>query len=60
MPTNDQIILKQLLEDRKRDTAPELSESDYFELFCGEQVLKNYDASYDDIEGGVVGLQFCQ
>lgn len=55
MPTNDQIILKQLLEDRKRDTAPELSESDYFELFCGEQVLKNYDASYDDIEGGLVG-----
>ncbi len=52
MPTNDQIILRQLLEDRKRDVAPELSDADYFELFCAEQILKNYDASYDELLDG--------
>jgi hypothetical protein len=55
MPTNDQIILKQLLEDQKRELAPELSEADYFEVFCAEQALKNFDVSYDDIEEGIVG-----
>jgi hypothetical protein len=54
VPTNDQIILKQLLEDRKRDVAPELSQASYFELFCAEQILKNYDSSYDDIGEGIV------
>jgi len=55
VPTNDQIILRQLLEDRKRDVAPELSDADYFELFCAEQILKNYDASYDELQEGIVG-----
>lgn len=55
MPTNDQIILWQLLEERKREVAPELSEDDYFEIFVAEQALKDYDLSYEDIEEGIVG-----
>jgi hypothetical protein len=55
VPTNDQIILTQLLEERKREIAPELSEANYFELFCSEQILKDYDASYDEIEEGITG-----
>ena len=55
MTTNDQIILKQLLEDRKREIAPNISESDYFEIFCAEQIIKDYDPSYDEVEDGIVG-----
>ncbi len=55
MPGNDLILLKQLLDDKKGEIAPELNDSDYFEFFCAEQILKNYDVSYDDIEEGIVG-----
>ncbi len=55
MPSNDEIILRQLLEERKTERAPEMSEADYFELFTAEQVLKDYDLSYDEIQDGVVG-----
>jgi len=55
MPTNDQIILRQYLAARKCELAPELAEASYFELFAAEQVLKDYDLSYDEIEAGMVG-----
>jgi hypothetical protein len=29
--------------------------SDYFELFTSEQILKDYDLSYDELLGGIVG-----
>src|SRR3989304_2708126 len=55
MPSNDEIILKQLLEERKTERAPEMSDADYFELFTAEQVLKDHDLSYDELQDGVVG-----
>lgn len=55
MPSNDEIILKQLLKERKTERAPEMSDPDYFELFTAEQVLKDYDLSYDELQDGVVG-----
>jgi hypothetical protein len=48
-------ILKELVSQLNSQVAPELSESDYFELFCNEQILKDYDLSYDEIEMGTVG-----
>jgi hypothetical protein len=32
-----------------------MSDVDYFELFAAEQVLKDYDLSYDELQDGVVG-----
>lgn len=55
MASNDQIILNHLLEKRKQIIAPELHDSRFFELFMSEQLLKNYDLSYDEIEAGAVG-----
>ncbi len=55
MPSNDQIILNQVLEETKSERAPEMSDADYFELFTAEQVLKDYDLSYDETQDGVVG-----
>jgi hypothetical protein len=54
MPTNDLILLDALVEERKQDIAPESSAPDFFEQFAAEQVLKNFDLSYEEIEQGDV------
>ena len=54
MSNNDLILARQLLEQRRRELAPELSESEYFQLFVSEQALKDHDLSYDEIGQGVV------
>jgi hypothetical protein len=55
MTTNDVIILDNLLKQKKEKIADSLSDSDFFEIFTFEQILKNYDISYDDLLSGKVG-----
>lgn len=55
MPSNDQVILREYLNQQKKQIAPETTDSQFFELFCSEQVLKSYDPSYEEIELGIVG-----
>lgn len=55
MATNDLIILNQILAQKRNEIAPRLSENEYFELFTAEQILKDYELSYDEIESGNVG-----
>jgi len=55
MATNDVIILDKILEQRHADIGPELDPSTFFELFVAEQVLKDYDLSYDELKAGRVG-----
>ena len=54
MPTNDKIILDQILEQKRREIAPSLEPARFFEVFNAEQILKDYDLSYDEIEFGIV------
>lgn len=54
MSNNDLILVRQLLEQRRLELAPDLSEADYFQLFVSEQALKDHDLSYDEINQGVV------
>ena len=54
MPTNQQIILNTLLEQQKQSLNPNLNEDDYFHLFVTEQILKNFELSYDELEEGIV------
>ncbi len=54
MATNDQIILKQIIQQRNDEMETKLTESDFFERFVSDQVLKNYDLSYDEIDSGIV------
>ena len=54
MSVNDLILLNQFLETRRAEVGTDLGESDFFELFVAEQVLKDDDLSYDDLEDGVV------
>lgn len=55
MSENDLVLLNQLLEQRMKTVGDGLSESDYFELFAAEQVLKDDDLSYEEIQDGIVG-----
>ncbi len=55
MVTNDGIILDGVLEQRQVEVDPELDPSSFFEFFTAEQVLKDFDLSYDEIESGLVG-----
>ncbi|MDG7000067.1 MAG: AIPR family protein [Nitrososphaerota archaeon] len=55
MSANDRIILEKILDQRQAEVAPQLAPSKFFEIFTAEQVLKDYDLSYDEIESGIVG-----
>lgn len=56
MSRNDVVLLDNLLSEWRKNTAPaEMSESDSFELFSLEQVLKNYDLSTEDLLKGKTG-----
>lgn len=55
MASQDSILLTALVEQTKNSIAPDMSLSDYFELFTSEQILKDYDLSYDELLGGIVG-----
>ena len=54
METNDQIILKQILDQKHTAVAPALSFNEFFEVFSSEQILKDYNLSYDEIQAGIV------
>ena len=54
MTNNDRIILEQVLEQKRADVAPGLEPAEYFEIFTAEQVLKDYDLSYAEIQSGIV------
>lgn len=55
MASNDKIILDEVLKQKKAEVDPASSESEFFELFSAEQVLKDHDLSYDEIESGLIG-----
>ena len=55
MPTNEIILLDNALEQKKAQIASPLSDSDFFEVFSFEQILKNYDLSDDELLYGKVG-----
>lgn len=54
MITNQQIILNTLLEQQKDSLDSTLKQDDYFNLFVTEQVLKNFELSYDELQEGIV------
>jgi len=53
--TNDEVILREILESSRANTAPQLPASEFFELFVAEQTLKSFDLSNDEIESGITG-----
>lgn len=51
---NSQQLLNDVLNQRREELYPSYSAQDYFEIFCSEQVLKEYDLSYEEIYSGIV------
>ncbi len=54
MSANDRIILDEILKQRQQEVDPNLAQSEFFELFTAEQILKDHDFSYDEIDSGLV------
>ena len=54
MTTNDQIILNGILTSRQNEIEPEADPSSFFVFFTAEQILKDFDFSYAEIETGLV------
>lgn len=54
MADSKQTILIELLKQQKAETAPELTDDGFFNLYSSEQILKDFGLSYDEIKDGVV------
>ena len=55
MTTNSQIILDGVLKQRQTEVDPNADPASFFEFFTAQQVLKDFDLSYDEIDSGMVG-----
>lgn len=55
MAENDLIVLDSIIQGYKDKQAENLTDSDVFEIYTFEQILKNYDLSYEQILSGKVG-----
>lgn len=53
--SNDLILLDNFISQSKAELADEMSDSEYFELLLAEQITKDYDLTYDQIQAGLVG-----
>jgi hypothetical protein len=52
--SNDVVLLNNTIARWQKETGAHLKESEYFELFCSEQILKDSDLSYDELLTGIV------
>lgn len=53
MATNDLILLDKIIDDKFNESVKKISIGEFFENFCNEQILKNYDLSLEEIEDGI-------
>ena len=47
-------ILKEVLAQKKSEIAAEMTEDEFFNLFSSEQILKDFELSYDELNNGIV------
>jgi hypothetical protein len=52
---NGLLVLNEILEDRRKSTAPSMADDDYFEIFSAEHVLGHMRFSCPNVEDGIVG-----
>lgn len=52
---NNTIILDSVISQRKENSAREMADNDFFEMFSFEQTLKGFDLSYDELLSGKTG-----
>jgi hypothetical protein len=47
-------ILKEVLTQKKSEIASSMTEDEFFNLFASEQILKDFELSYDELNDGIV------
>lgn len=55
MANNDVIVLNSILEQKQKEVGAGLKEDEYFEIFVFEQLLKDFDLSYEELMIGKTG-----
>lgn len=55
MSTNSEIILNQIVMQQQKELGFDGSVEQFFEVFSAQQILKNYDLNYEEIQSGVLG-----
>lgn len=53
MSINDLMLLDKIISDVQAGTKKSYTIGEFFEIFCTEQILKNYDLSLEEIESGI-------
>ena len=51
--SNNQILIKQLVEQERNETTPNMNLDSFFEIFSISQVLKNFDLNNEEIENNI-------
>lgn len=54
MADNSKQILDDVLAQQRQELAPLVSDQDFFEVFCADQILKDFDLSYEEVQSGIV------
>jgi hypothetical protein len=54
MSQNDLILLNQLLDQRLASSGPGSDATEFYEMFSAEQILKDEDLSYEELETGLI------
>jgi hypothetical protein len=54
MTSSKLTILKEVLTQKKSEIASGMTEDEFFNLFASEQILKDFELSYDELNDGIV------
>lgn len=55
MSTNSQLLIEQVIRDEHLANKNYSSEDSFFEFYTSNQILRDYDLTYDEIESGICG-----
>jgi hypothetical protein len=55
MTATDRTVLDQLVQETKKETAPEMKDDEFFELFCAQSLLINEQLEPEEIKFDLVG-----
>lgn len=54
MSSSKLTIIKEVLTQKKAEIAADMTEDEFFNLFSSEQILKDFELSYDELKDGIV------
>jgi len=54
MSSSKLTILKEVLTQKKSEIASKMTDDEFFNLFASEQILKDFELSYDELNDGIV------